>query len=75
MITIHSVDLKTIDDPCFALIGRGEGCRVLIRMHERCGSYKCPFYKPKGCSDWVRFEDRTGVNLIPIEDLGGKDYE
>ena len=74
MITIHSINLKEVTDPCFATIGYKEssGCRVLIRMHEGCGSYRCPFYKPRDCRDWVRIEDKMGVNLIPPEDLGGK---
>lgn len=74
MITIHSINLKEVTEPCFATIGYNEksGCRLLMRSHEGCGSYKCPFYKPKGCKDWVRIEDRMGVNLIPPEDLGGK---
>lgn len=61
MITRHSINLKNVDDPCFAMIGHSQGCRVLMQTHERCGSYKCPFYKPKGCKDWVRIDDRMGV--------------
>lgn len=74
MLTTHSIDLKKINDICFAAIGYRDnlGCRILIRAHEGCGSYRCPFYKPKDCKDWVRVDDRMGVNLIPPEDLGGK---
>lgn len=74
MITLHSINLKEVTGPCFATIGYKEksGCRLLIRSHKGCGSYKCPFYKPQGCKDWVRIDDRMGVNLIPPEDLGGK---
>ena len=70
MITIHSVDLKRSEDPCFASIGYGEssGCRVLSKMFDGCGTYRCPFYKPEGCRDWIRIDDRMGVNLIPPED-------
>lgn len=72
MITTHSIDLKQINEQCFAAIGRKNGCRVLSRTDDKCGTYRCPFYKPKDCRDWVRIDDRMGVNLIPPEDLGGK---
>lgn len=76
MVTIHSLNLKQINEPCFAEIGyRKQGCRVLAKTHEGCGSYKCPFYKPKDCRDWVRIDDKMGVNIIPPEDLGGKEDE
>ena len=68
MVTKNSINLKQIYDPCFATTPYG-GCKILIFMHEECGSYKCPFYKPVNCKDWVRIDDRTGVNLIPPEDL------
>lgn len=72
MVTIHSVNLKQINEPCFAEIGRNNGCRVLSKTDDSCGTYRCPFYKPQGCREWVRIDDRMGVNLIPPEDLGGK---
>lgn len=72
MVTKHSINLKYTHDPCFALFKRGNSCRLLTSMHEKCGTYKCPFYKPEDCTDWIRIEDNTGVNLIPPEDLGGK---
>ena len=71
MITKHSLDLITIQDPCFALT-YGGGCRALILPHKNCGDYRCPFYKPVGCKDWVRIEDRQGINLIPPEEAYGK---
>lgn len=75
MLTRHSLDLKKINDPCFASIGykTTSGCRVLSKQIEGCGTYKCPFYKPRNCKDWVRIEDRMGVNIIPPEDLGEKE--
>ena len=68
MVTRHSINLKQVYEPCFATTRYG-GCKVLAIMHEECGCYKCPFYKPKDCKDWVRIKDRTGINLIPPEDL------
>ena len=66
MITLHSIDLKTTDEPCFGRTRIG-GCRVLTALAKECG-YKCQFYKPDGCKDWIRVEDRQGVNLIPPEE-------
>ena len=67
MVTKHSIDLTRVNEPCFAKTKLGM-CRVYGTMTVDCGSYKCPFYKPEGCKEWVRIEDRTGVNLIPPED-------
>ena len=72
MITKHSIDLKRINEPCFAKATHNM-CRVFGMPREDCNSYKCSFYKPQGCKDWVRIEDRTGINLIPPEEAyGGK---
>lgn len=71
MITKHSIDLTHIKEPCFALTRDGE-CRVVIMPDFTCGTHKCPFYKPIDCKDWVRIEDRQGVNLIPPEEAYGK---
>ena len=70
MITTHSVDLRYVTDPCFGLqsFGLEKGCKVMKAKHPKCGTYKCPFYKPDGFEDWVRFEDKQGVNLIPPEE-------
>lgn len=67
MITLHSIDLTTTKEVCFALAYDGD-CRVLIVPHRKCCSADCPFYKPKGCADWIRIEDRQGINLIPPEE-------
>jgi hypothetical protein len=71
MITKSSIDLTKINEPCFALIGgRSSGwCSILLTTHTDCGTYRCPFYKPRGCKDWIRIEDRMGINLIPKEEL------
>ncbi len=69
MITLHSIDLKYVKDPCFALApARYGGCKLLTTVDEKCGTYKCPFYKPLGCKDWVRVEDRQGTALVPEEE-------
>ncbi len=70
MITLHSINLQYTHDKCYAE-AHGE-CRALITKHKYCRSYKCPFYKPEGCKDWIRIDDKTGSNLIPPEEY--KDY-
>lgn len=66
MKTRHSIDLKKVNEPCFARTRMGY-CRVLIIPARECG-YKCKFYKPEGCQDWVRVEDWEGLNLVPPEE-------
>ena len=67
MITLHSIDLKRTDEPCFAKSRYGN-CTLLVIQAEKC-CYKCPFYKPDGCKDWIRVEDYQGANLIPPEEF------
>ena len=73
MITKHSIDLTRISEPCFAYAHHIDDCKVLIKKHKGCNTYKCPFYKPANCKDWVRIEDRTRINLIPPEDAYGEE--
>lgn len=68
MITLHSIDLKYIKDPCFALAPRYGGCKLLTVQHKNCNSHNCPFYKPKECKDWVRVEDGQGTSIVPAEE-------
>ena len=68
MITKHSIDMRTLKEPCFAYDKTYTVCKVLIRKHEKCGSHKCPFYKPSGCKGWVKVIDSSGTFLIPPED-------
>lgn len=69
MVTLHSIDLKYAHDPCFAEIGNKgvSGCRLLRRMEDECG-YKCPFYKPKDCKDWIRITEGNDVSIVPPEE-------
>lgn len=66
MITLHSIDLRFTREPCFGQMA-GNRCRVLSTRSEDC-DFTCPFYKPAECRDWIRVEDRQGVNLIPPEE-------
>lgn len=67
MKTKNSVNLlpKTTER-CWALLR--EGCNILTRTSEECGSCRCPFYKPVDCGDWIRVEDEEGITLIPPEE-------
>ena len=59
------VEITGVTDKCFAdLYG---GCAILTD-NSRCG-YRCPFYKPIGCEDWVRLETKNEIFLIPPEEL------
>lgn len=44
------------------------GCAALKEAEDTCGTYRCPFYKPKGCKDWIRRDREKKVLLIPPED-------
>lgn len=66
MITLHSLDLKYVRDKCYGEM-RGN-CRVLSVKSEKCRTPGCPFYKPEGCREWIRVEDRQGCNLVPPEE-------
>lgn len=66
MKTRNSIDLKEVTEPCRALMH--DGCSVNTGLHKECGTYRCPFYKPEGCGDWIRVEDEEGINLIPPEE-------
>lgn len=67
MRTKHSINLKEISEQCFAA-KPADTCAITIPQLETCGTWKCPLYKPKSCKDWIRIEDRDGVNLIPPEE-------
>lgn len=71
MITLHSIDLKNVNEPCYAEM-QGGGCRALLVKHQECRTWKCPFYKPQLCKEWVRIEDKQGVNLVPPEEAYSK---
>ena len=71
MRTLHSIDLKLIGDPCFGIMSKGK-CRVLSVKSKYCGTYRCPFYKPKECRSWVRVQDKDGVNIVPPEEYERK---
>lgn len=67
MKTQNSVDLKQTRQTCHAYTLSGD-CASMTSYHRECGSYRCPFYKPQGCKDWIRVEDEDGINLIPPEE-------
>ena len=58
------VEITNLDERCFAKIG--DGCAIKNGVIN-C-SPKCPFYKPRGCEDWVRRETKYEILLIPPED-------
>lgn len=46
------IDLQECNDICYAE-KVGVVCDILVEPEIEC-NYRCPFYKPKGCKDWVR---------------------
>ena len=69
MITKHSINLAYTDEKCFAR--RGSSCDVMGKRHDKCGTHKCPFYKPWTKRAWIRVEDREGCNLVPPSEYYG----
>lgn len=69
MKTHNSLDLMQCDAPCaMSFKQNGISCGVLTRYGKECGSAECPFYKPRGCKDWIRTEDEDGTSIIPPEE-------
>jgi len=66
MITLHSINLQNTYDKCCN--EKHGGCRTLISKDKNCRTYKCPFYKPEGCKDWIRIDEKGESNLIPPEE-------
>lgn len=56
------------DGKCFA--NMRDGCAVMGSKAPMtgCNSYRCPFYKPSGCEDWMRIEKSASISLIPPEE-------
>ena len=56
------------DGTCFAVSVFNE-CLAMGEYDEHCGTYKCPFYKPFGCKDWIRADDENGVSMYAPEEV------
>ena len=69
MKTRNSINLSGCRLICFGLrTPHGKKtCSVKKDTTPDCG-VACPFYKPDACEDWIRVEDRDGINLIPPEE-------
>lgn len=61
------IDLTKCTERCYA-DDMGE-CRILNGFNE-CNA-GCPFYKPRGCKDWVR----VGTNLYTPEEYEEKNKD
>lgn len=67
MRTQNSINLLMPHGDCWAKL-RG-ACSAMRKLEDKvCGTHECPYYKPKGCEDWIRVEDKQGINLIPPEE-------
>ena len=50
----------------------GEECSALIRKQKGCGTKECGFYKPEGCSTWIRFTEGGKEYITPPESRKNK---
>lgn len=72
MKTPNSLDLTKVRSECFAKDILGN-CDAMTTMDAHCGTYRCPFYKPEGCEDWIRIERLNEIYLIPPEEATWED--
>lgn len=57
------------DGMCVSKNVNGNECDAMESFRAiDCGTYKCPFYKPIGCKDWVKIENEGGVELYTPEE-------
>lgn len=64
--------IEESDSVCFAR--RHSFCECLSEIHRGCGTYRCPFYKPLGCEDWLRIDDGYFVNMYMPEEFEFREY-
>ena len=60
------IDITNIKDKCFA-DSLGE-CRVLSSTISLECNASCPFYKPKGCEQWIRINTKSRAWIMPPEE-------
>lgn len=58
------LNITEAKEPCFAQLKMG--CKILTTDCE--GKAECPFYKPKGCEDWIRIEHNGQVWVVTPEE-------
>ena len=63
------IELEECIDRCF--LDKAGKCTVLKEMADEC-NYTCPFYKPKGCGDWVRMKHHGHEVICPPEEYERK---
>ena len=59
------IDLQDCIDKCYAEISHD--CSLLVETAEQC-NYKCAFYKPSGCKDWIRMMHNGRAVICPPEE-------
>lgn len=57
-------ELDQTDGICFASIASNTGCRILSVRSPECGTYACPFYKPRDKSAWIRVDKGNAASLF-----------
>ena len=56
------------DGKCFALMC--DGCLALNDCEIGCGTYRCKWYKPMDCKDWIRLDTRNMARMFAPEEFG-----
>ena len=59
---------KDTEGKCFASVASNAGCLILSCSIAGCGTFECPFYKPKDCTAWIRIDGEKEVALLPPEE-------
>lgn len=47
-------------------------CYALKDYEVGCGTYRCKFYKPRDCKDWIRLDTKNMVRLYEPDEIGRK---
>lgn len=55
---------KDSDGKCFGFLDLSSTCNFLTECHKECGTYECPFYKPRDKAAWIRVEKGRRVALF-----------
>lgn len=68
---MNSVVLNHIEEACFAESADKDGCLIMVVKNDHCGTCECPFFKPKGCGDWIRKQKGRKTIIVPPEEYYG----
>lgn len=64
--------LDECNDRCFA--DKAGQCNIMAFPSENCDN-TCPFYKPRGCADWIRTKRNKRAVIFTPEELERRQEE